>query len=351
MLCPADIVSMRQPGYCSPGSSSSASTSLLIDLTAPSYFKYRTGTELHIVFSIKIGCLKLLDLEITLEFSSLNRKQRCCKHFLLSLKRKMSWGFLHDLLSGVNKYSTGVGRIWVAVVFMFRLLVYVAAAENIWKYEHDEFECNIKQPGCENVCFDHFFPVSHIRLWALQLIMVSTPSLLVVFHVAYRENREKHHNQKLYRNPGEIDGGLLCTYLISLILKTGFEIVFLVLFYKLYNGFKMPHLVKCDIRPCPSSIDCYISKPTEMIFLSFLVATSCLCIILNLSELTYLIFKYSPKCYLKRYMKKQQGSKSNCRKSEIIGYNRAAPAGRFPDSSSSLPLNIRDEQEKCSPLT
>ncbi|KFQ67119.1 Gap junction beta-7 protein, partial [Phaethon lepturus] len=223
----------------------------------------------------------------------------------------MSWGFLRDLLSGVNKYSTAIGRIWVAVVFLFRLLVYIAAAENIWKYEHDEFECNIRQPGCENVCFDHFFPVSHIRLWALQLIMVSTPSLLVVFHVAYRENREKRHNQKLYKSPGEIDGGLLCTYLISLVLKTGFEIVFLVLFYKLYNGFKVPRLVKCDIRPCPNTVDCYISKPTEkMIFLYFLVATSCLYIVLNLSELSYLIFKYSIKRYMKRYTKKRQGSKS-----------------------------------------
>ncbi|NXW58390.1 CXB7 protein, partial [Eurystomus gularis] len=219
----------------------------------------------------------------------------------------MSWGFLRDLLSGANKYSTGIGRIWVAVVFVFRLLVYIVAAENIWKYERDEFECNIKQPGCKNVCFDHFFPVSHIRLWALQLIMVSAPSLLVIFHVAYQENREKHQNQKLYRSPGKIDGGLLCTYLISLILKVGFEIVFLVLFYILYDGFKVPRLVKCDVRPCPNTVDCYISKPTEkMIFLSFLVATSCLCIALNLSELSYLIFKYSIKCYLKRYIKKRQ---------------------------------------------
>ncbi|KAM6355311.1 gap junction beta-7 protein [Podargus strigoides] len=254
----------------------------------------------------------------------------------------MSWGFLRDLLSGVNKYSTGIGRIWVAVMFIFRLLVYIAAAENIWKYEHDEFECNSKQPGCENVCFDHFFPVSHIRLWALQLIMVSTPSLLVVFHVAYRENREKHHNRKLYKRPGEIDGGLLCTYLISLILKTGFEIVFLILFYKLYNGFKVPRLVRCDIKPCPNTIDCFISKPTEkMIFLCFLVATSCLCIVLNLSELSYLIFKYSIKCYLKRYTKKHQGSKSDCHKSEIVDHN----------SSLSLPLNIQDECEKSSLLT
>ncbi|XP_057268443.1 gap junction beta-7 protein [Pezoporus wallicus] len=261
----------------------------------------------------------------------------------------MTWGFLRDLLSGVNKYSTGIGRIWVAVVFIFRLLVYVAAAENIWKHEHDEFECSIKQPGCENVCFDHFFPVSHIRLWALQLIMVSTPSLLVVFHIAYRDNREKCHNQKLYKSAGERDGGLLCTSLVSLILKTGFEIVFLVLFYKLYNGFEVPCLVKCDIRPCPNTVDCYISKPTEkMIFLYFLVATSCLCIVLNVSELSYLIFKYSVKCYLKIYIKKHQDSESDCHKSETIIHNRATAAGRFHDSSLSLPLNMQDECEKNS---
>ncbi|XP_025949165.2 gap junction beta-7 protein [Dromaius novaehollandiae] len=227
----------------------------------------------------------------------------------------MSWGFLRDLLSEVNKYSTEIGRIWIAIVFIFRLLVYIVAAENVWKYEHNEFECNTKQPGCENVCFDHFFPVSQTRLWALQLIIVSTPSLLVVFYVAFRETREKRHNQKLYKSPREIDGELLCTYLVSLILKTGFEIVFLVLFYKLYNGFKVPHLVKCDRSPCPNAVDCYISKPTEkMIFLYFLVATSGLCFVLSLSELSYLIFRYSIKCYVKKYIEKQQSSKSDCHK-------------------------------------
>ncbi|XP_013804373.1 gap junction beta-7 protein [Apteryx mantelli] len=258
----------------------------------------------------------------------------------------MSWGFLRDLLSGVNKYSTGIGRIWIAIVFIFRLLVYAVAAENVWKYEHNEFECNTKQPGCENVCFDHLFPVSQIRLWALQLIIVSTPSLLVVFHVAYRETREKRHNQKLYKSPGKIDGGLLCTYLVSLILKTGFEIVFLVLFYKLYNGFKVPHLVKCDMKPCPTAVDCYISKPTEkMIFLYFLVATSGLCIVLNLSELSYLIFRYSIKCYLKRYIKKQQSSESDCHKLRTIGHSRTATARQVHNSPSVL-LNIQDKLEK-----
>ncbi|XP_015284248.1 PREDICTED: gap junction beta-7 protein-like [Gekko japonicus] len=227
----------------------------------------------------------------------------------------MSWGFLRDVLSGVNQYSTGIGRIWLAIVFIFRLLVYVVAAENVWKDELKEFECNIRQPGCENACFDHFFPVSQVRLWALQLIMVSTPSLLVVLHVAYRENREKRHKKKLYKNTGSMDGGLLCTYLISLLSKTAFEISFLFLFHKLYGGFNVPRLVKCDMHPCPNTVDCYISKPTEKkVFLYIVVVTSCLCIVLNVTELTYLIFKYSIKCCFKNYIKRVQDSKHECKK-------------------------------------
>ena len=104
-------------------------------------------------------------------------------------------------------------------------------------------------------------PISQVRLWALQLIMVSTPSLLVVLHVAYREGREKRHRKKLYVSPGAMGGGLWYTYLVSLVVKTGFEIGFLVLFYKLYDGFRVPYLLKCDLKPCPNTVDCFVSKP------------------------------------------------------------------------------------------
>ncbi|CAM5167616.1 unnamed protein product, partial [Eretmochelys imbricata] len=99
--------------------------------------------------------------------------------------RTMNWGVFEGLLSGVNKYSTAFGRIWISLVFIFRVLVYVVAAERVWSDDHKDFDCNTRQPGCSNVCFDHFFPVSHIRLWALQLILVTCPSLLVIMHVAY----------------------------------------------------------------------------------------------------------------------------------------------------------------------
>ncbi|KAM4865605.1 gap junction beta-7 protein [Thomomys bottae] len=236
----------------------------------------------------------------------------------------MSWMFLRDLLSGVNKYSTGIGRIWLAVVFVFRLLVYMVAAEHVWKDEDKQFECNTRQPGCENVCFDYFFPISQVRLWALQLIMVSTPSLLVVLHVAYRENREQRHRKKLYVSPGAMDGGLWYTYLISLIVKTGFEIGFLVLFCKLYGGFSVSHIMKCDLKPCPNTVDCFISKPTEKtIFIFFLVIASCLCIGLNFAELSFLVLK----CSLQKHSTKLKCSEYESRHGSYVecGEMDAAP--------------------------
>lgn len=221
----------------------------------------------------------------------------------------MSWICLRDLLSGVNKYSTGIGRIWLAVVFIFRLLVYMVAAEHVWKNEKKGFECNIRQPSCENTCFDYFFPISQVRLWALQLIMVSMPSLLVVLHVAYHEGREKRHRKKLYLSLGMMDGGLWYTYLISLIVKTGFEIGFLVLFYKMYDGFSVPYLIKCDLKPCPNTVDCFISKPTEKTtFILLMVITSCLCIVMNFTELSLLVLKYFIKCCLQKYSKRHKSS-------------------------------------------
>lgn len=69
--------------------------------------------------------------------------------------------------------------------------------------------------------------------------------------------------------------------------------------------------MKCEVRPCPNIVDSHISKTTEkLIFLYFLVATSCLCVVLYLSELSCLTCQCSMKCPLKRYIKKCQGSAS-----------------------------------------
>ncbi|XP_062863238.1 gap junction protein beta 10 [Trichomycterus rosablanca] len=211
----------------------------------------------------------------------------------------MNWAFLQGLLSGVNKYSTAFGRIWLSVVFLFRVMVFVVATEKVWGDEQKDFTCNTAQPGCHNVCYDFLYPISHVRLWALQLIFVTCPSLLVVLHVAYREERERKHRAKygdncdrLYQNTGKKRGGLWWTYVSSLIFKMGVDATFVYLLYYLYEGYDFQPLMKCQEKPCPNVVDCFISRATEKrIFTIFMVVSSLVCILLSFMEIMYLIAK------------------------------------------------------------
>ncbi|XP_053867963.1 gap junction beta-5 protein-like [Malaclemys terrapin pileata] len=238
----------------------------------------------------------------------------------------MNWGVFEGLLSGVNKYSTAFGCIWLSLVFIFRVLVYVVAAERVWSDDHKDFDCNTRQPGCSNVCFDHFFPVSHIRLWALQLILVTCPSLLVVMHVAYREAREQKHREVagencrwLYPNPGKKQGGLWWTYLLSLIFKAAVDVVFLYIFHRFYKNNTLPSVVKCEIPPCPNIVDCFISRPTEKnIFTLFMVVTACLCILLSVVEACYLVGKRCRESLLSR----SESSRRETRQFRSVVHNK-----------------------------
>uniref|UniRef100_A0A8C7X8H6 Gap junction protein n=1 Tax=Oryzias sinensis TaxID=183150 RepID=A0A8C7X8H6_9TELE len=218
----------------------------------------------------------------------------------------MNWSALQALLSGVNQYSTAFGRVWLSMVFVFRVMVFVVAAQKVWGDEGKDFVCNTLQPGCNNVCYDQVFPISHIRLWALQLIFVTCPSLMVVGHVKYREkknlqsiatNQDKHP----YQNPGKKQGGLWWTYLLSLIFKASFDAGFLYILYYIYDGYDLPRMTKCSLEPCPNTVDCYISRPTEKkIFTLFMVVSSAICIFMCICEMTYLICKRS-----KRFVKQK----------------------------------------------
>ncbi|XP_035267001.1 gap junction beta-2 protein-like [Anguilla anguilla] len=225
----------------------------------------------------------------------------------------MSWGALYAQLGGVNKHSTSLGKIWLSVLFIFRIMILVLAAESVWGDEQAGFTCNTQQPGCKNVCYDHFFPVSHIRLWCLQLIFVSTPALLVAMHVAYRKRETK---KTILRKNGDqvqgdledlrksrlsITGPLWWTYTSSLFFRLIFEGSFMYILYFIYNGFQMPRLVKCEQWPCPNKVDCFISRPTEKtVFTLFMVCSSAICMVLNVAELFYLICKALIRCSHRR---------------------------------------------------
>ncbi|XP_062917051.1 connexin 27.5 isoform X1 [Mobula hypostoma] len=228
----------------------------------------------------------------------------------------MNWPVFYTVLVGVNKHSTGIGRIWLSVLFIFRIMVLVVAAESVWGDEKTGFTCNTQQPGCNSVCYDQFFPISHIRLWALQLILVSTPALLVAMHVAHKHHVEKKifrvkqlagevgdmDIEKVTKRRMHITGSLWWTYVISIIFRVIFEVAFLYIFYLIYPGFRMIRLVKCDAFPCPNTVDCFVSRPTEKtIFTIFMLAVSGVCVLLNIAEVGYLIIKAVHKCLSNDY--------------------------------------------------
>uniref|UniRef100_UPI00358EA1AF gap junction Cx32.7 protein-like n=1 Tax=Myxine glutinosa TaxID=7769 RepID=UPI00358EA1AF len=239
------------------------------------------------------------------------------------------WSFLGDLLGNAQTHSTVVGKVWLSILFIFRILVLGAAAESVWGDEQSDFYCNTEQPGCENACYDQVFPISHIRFWVLQIIFVSTPALIYLGHVTHITHREERRKERLkaereqrreqfleklqqhcenmkkglkptqkniYKQPSCIDetgkihleGALLKTYVLNIISRTILEVGFVIGQYWLY-GFKLDLLYKCENDYCPNEEDCFVSRPTEKtIFIIFMYVVAFLSLFLNLLEINLL---------------------------------------------------------------
>lgn len=223
---------------------------------------------------------------------------------------------MSSLLEKVQSHSTAIGKIWMSVLFLFRIMVLGAGAESVWGDEQSDFICNTQQPGCENVCYDEKFPISHIRFWVLQIIFVSTPTLIYLGHAMHVIQQENKLREQLSSPDGprklkqpkysdekghvKIKGNLLGSYLTQLVFKIIIEAGFIVGQNYLY-GFVMVPMLSCSRKPCPFTVECYMSRPTEKtIFIIFMLVVACVSLVLNVVELFYLICTRL-KCRSKRH--------------------------------------------------
>ncbi|XP_044232377.1 gap junction Cx32.2 protein-like [Thunnus albacares] len=218
------------------------------------------------------------------------------------------WDFLSELLYKVQSQSTVIGNVWLSVLFIFRITILITGAEKVWDDEQSKMICNTIQPGCENVCYDHAFPISHIRFWVLQIIFVSTPTLIYLGHVAHvihKENKlreyKQTHSSEVVKVPKysdekghvKIKGRLLGNYMTSIFFSIVLEVAFIVGQYYLY-GFIMDPKIVCSQAPCPFTVECYMSRPTEKtIFIIFMLVVSCVSLLLNIMEIFYLMWSRS----------------------------------------------------------
>ncbi|XP_028674450.2 gap junction gamma-1 protein [Erpetoichthys calabaricus] len=271
----------------------------------------------------------------------------------------MSWSFLTRLLEEIHNHSTFVGKLWFTVLIIFRIVLTVVGGESIYYDEQSKFVCNTAQPGCENVCYDAFAPLSHVRFWVFQIILISAPSVMYLGYAAHKiarmeeeaggkvgtgfgagrkhkgkffsrrnqhrgiqEAEDEHEEDPMIYQEAEVESrsdtnavtaespapgrphdkvrhdgrrrikkdGLMKIYVAQLLSRATFELGFLVGQYALY-GFRVPPSYMCERVPCPHTVDCFVSRPTEKtIFLLIMYAVSTLCLVLNVCEMLHLGF-------------------------------------------------------------
>ncbi|TSK53814.1 Gap junction delta-2 protein [Bagarius yarrelli] len=260
------------------------------------------------------------------------------------------WTLLKRLLDAVHQHSTLIGRIWLTVMAIFRLLVVAVAAEDVYADERTMFVCDTLQPGCTNVCYDAFAPISQPRFWVFHIVAVSTPSLFFILYTWHNLSKtapgqvlEKcvrncnsescsitshcHLRDKvadvlekstcvslargtLVQKPAPLTKGssgvLSKAYVLHVCFRAALELAFLSLQWLLF-GFYVPVRFRCAVPPCPQRVDCYVSRPTEKsIFLIFMFSVGVFCILLNVLELNHLGWKK-----IRRSMQVKEGWKRN----------------------------------------
>ena len=164
----------------------------------------------------------------------------------------------------------------------------------------------------------------------------------VVMEKEARKAAEKEVQQQLSNPRIIIDKTIshhFTLYFSSVILRLISETVFLYLQYLIF-GFHVPEMIKCSEWPCPGNfVDCFISRPQEKtIFLNFMFGFTCVCIMLNLLEVIYLMYVVWQKFTLASKvskMRKERRARKQQRKRKIESENLDSDGSQLNDAQMS----------------
>ncbi|XP_030611071.1 gap junction delta-3 protein-like [Archocentrus centrarchus] len=199
------------------------------------------------------------------------------------------WGFLGGFFDSLQTQSPMLGRFWLFLVLVFRIVILGTVASDMFEDEQEEFTCNTLQPGCKQVCYDMAFPISQYRFWVFHIVLIATPSLLYLTYASHQNNKRANRStssQKIRREKRE-ERTLRRLYIITVIFRIVAEIGFLFAQWYLY-GFKVEAQFLCSRFPCPQIVECFTSRPTEKtVFLFFYFAVGVISAFSSCVELLY----------------------------------------------------------------
>lgn len=197
------------------------------------------------------------------------------------------------------------------MMIFLRILILLFAGYPLYQDEQERFVCNTIQPGCANVCYDMFSPVSLFRFWLVQLIALCLPYIIFVIYVVHKVSNTLTvdigswghakafqllgvHREPLSSVPEnktpvlvEQPGWERCftgAYMLHVMFRTLLEAGFGAAHYYLF-GFYIPRRFLCQHPPCTTQVDCYVSRPTEKtVMLNFMLGVAALSLFLNVLD-------------------------------------------------------------------
>lgn len=198
------------------------------------------------------------------------------------------WNFLSGLFDTLQVHSPMLGRFWLLLMLIFRIVILGTVATDLFEDEQEEFACNTLQPGCKQVCYDMAFPISQYRFWVFHIVLIATPSLLFL---VYAMHHDKKKNSKFNQRPGE-NIRLRRLYIINVVFRILAEVGFLIGQWLLY-GFKVEAQFPCSRFPCPYTVDCFTSRPAEKtIFLCFYFVVGAIAALFSCAEFFHSSIKW-----------------------------------------------------------
>ncbi|XP_051543555.1 gap junction delta-4 protein-like [Myxocyprinus asiaticus] len=227
----------------------------------------------------------------------------------------------------LNYNITLIGKAWLILMVFLRILVLLFAGYPLYQDEQERFVCNTIQPGCANVCYDMFAPLSLFRFCLVQLTTLCLPYAMFIVYVIHKVNSglaadsgasESIKANSVYKIQHEsfrkasrcktvvkaeigrlqhFTGAYILQLLLRMVVEAGFGAAHYYFF-----GFHIPKRFMCQQPPCTTMVDCYISRPTEKtIMLNFMFGVATLSFLLNTCDLICAV-KHSVRQKSKRKM-------------------------------------------------
>eukprot|EP00066_Takifugu_rubripes_P004493 XP_003967898.1 PREDICTED: gap junction delta-4 protein [Takifugu rubripes] len=249
----------------------------------------------------------------------------------------------------VNHSITLMGKVWLIVMIFLRVLTLLFAGYPLYQDEQERFVCNTIQPGCANVCYDLYSPISLFRFWLVQLLTLCLPYIIFVVYIIHEVSNDLcvHPNPPGHVKTSQLfqiqqdsfrkaPGSKMATarrsdrcfsgaYVLHLMFRTLLEGGFGAAHYYLF-GFYIPRRFLCQHPPCTTQVDCYISRPTEKtVMLNFMLGMAILSLFLNVLDFISSIKRSVTKKGRKKMAVEKNYEEEQCSSSTGVAFRSTDP--------------------------